>query len=83
MKPSPRQGHGDLIDSFQFTMETSRKEEIIIHLYHKLGMVEATRELQVIITYLTYLTILLCIPIMRSKIATRELQVTIYLLKLL
>ena len=83
MKPSPRQGHGDLIDSFQFTMETSRKEEIIIHLYHKLGMVEATRELQVIITYLTYLTILLCIPIMCSKSATRELQVTIYLLKLL
>ena len=80
MKPSPRQGHGDLIDSFQFTMETSRKEEIIIHLYHKLGMVEATRELQVIITYLTYLTILLCIPIMCSKIATRELQVTIKLL---
>ena len=67
MIPSPRKGHGDLIDSFQFTMETSRKEEIIIHLYHKLGMVEATRELQVL-TYLTILPILLCIPIMCSNI---------------
>lgn len=35
-----------LKNKYQFTMETSRKEEIIIHLYHKLGMVEATRELQ-------------------------------------